>query len=49
MGMVVSVKLRCLGQESYKTKLGQETGSGKARENFEDIEKKKGFAVGMTE
>jgi hypothetical protein len=38
-----------LGEESDKTKLGQEAGLGKARDSFKGIAKEEGFAVGVTE
>jgi hypothetical protein len=37
------------GGSGDKTKLGQETRSGEARDSLEDITKKKRFAVGVTE
>ncbi len=38
-----------LGEESDKTKLGQESGLGKARDSFKYIAKEEGFSVGVTE
>ncbi len=38
-----------LGEEGDKTKMGQETRLGEARDSLEDITKKKRFAVGVTE